>query len=422
MLDPDRLMKTGVSLQKALLISLSLAYLSFGCRQAPADHDHAHEEAEEAASTEPHDDQDHEHEEAADHAELNADALSIIELKTARASRVDFEETVSATGKILNNQNNEIHISTLVPGRVNEALVDWGERVTKGQTVACIESIELGKKRADYEKSIAELDLATAEFERVERLYKNDAVSEKRLLEARAALRSARINLEYEEKMLLLTGLKKEEILNPPHEHPTIPGCSFHLTSPINGVVIERNIVKGEKIEPGTCVYKILDISSVWVETDIYEKDLAHVKAAKTIKVTVPAFPGRTFTGRIVYLGATLDETTRTVKMRSVIPNPDYDLKPGMFAEVRIVVGSHKKVVAIPMEAVIAEGETDFVFVKEGDDFHRHEVQVGHHNEAGLVPVFAGLSAGAEVVVQGHHQIRSRLLMEGVDPHAGHTH
>jgi cobalt-zinc-cadmium efflux system membrane fusion protein len=419
-------MKHASIAETAFLILLSFTYFSFSCRQAPSveaenEHDHDHEQKE---TTSPDGEGDNEHEEAesADDAGIDAKALDLIDLKTAKAVRLNFDEVVSATGKIINNQNNEIHITTLIPGRVNEALVDWGETVTKGQTVACIESIELGRKRADHEKAIAELELAEAEFQRVERLHNKDAVSEKRLLEARAGLRAARINLQYSEKMLLLTGLKKEEILEPPDEHPTIPGCSFHLTSPISGVVIERNIVKGEKIEPGTCVYKILDISSVWVETDIYEKDLARVKKAKNVKLTVPAFPGRVFTGKIVYLGATLDETTRTVKLRSVIPNPDHDLKPGMFAEVSIVIGSHRNMVAIPQEAVLTEGDTQFVLVKEGEAYHRHDVEVGHHNETGLVAVFSGIPEGAEVVVQGHHEIKSRLLMEATDPHAGHTH
>ena len=154
----------------------------------------------------------------------------------------------------------------------------------------------------------------------------------------------------------------------------------------------------------------------------IAEKDLARVKKAKNINLTVPAFPGRVFTGKIVYLGATLDESTRTVKLRSAIPNPDHDLKPGMFAEVSIVVGSHQDALAIPQEAVLTEGDVQFVFVKEGEDYHRHDVEVGHHNEAGFVAVFSGIPEGAEVVVQGHHEIKSRLLMKASDPHAGHTH
>jgi cobalt-zinc-cadmium efflux system membrane fusion protein len=365
---------------------------------------------------------DHEADDTTTSTEVEDHTLSLIDLKTARASYIDVDEFIDATGTIINNQNNEIHVNAVVPGRVNEALADWGETVRKGQTLACIESIELGKKRADYERAIAELELAESEFKRIERLHDKDAVSERRFLEVKAELKSAQIDFQYAEKMLLLTGLNKDEILEPPDEHPTIPGCSFHLTSPIKGVVIERNVVRGEKIEPGTCVYKILDLSSVWVETDIFEKDLPRIKQSTRVQLTVPAFPNRTFTGKIIYLGATVDQSTRTVKMRSLVPNADLDLKPGMFAEVQIVVGSHKDVVGIPVEAILSDESEQYVFVKHGDHYDRKVVKTGAQTRDGLVAILSGVVEGQEVVVQGQHQIDSSLQMKGADPHAGHTH
>jgi cobalt-zinc-cadmium efflux system membrane fusion protein len=404
-------------MKSSISYTLAFAYTSLllsGCAQTP--------QVDTELSV--HDDHDHEREMAdEDAAALSADPSSLIDIKTQSVVRLDFEEAIRATGKIINDQNKEVHVNTLVPGRVNEVLADWGEAVKEGQVLACIESIELGRKRADHERAMAELELATADYQRMERLFSKDAVSERRLLEARAKFKSATINFQYAEKMLLLTGLNEEEIIEPPDMHPTIPGCSFHLASPINGVVIERNAVKGEKIEPGTCIYKILDLSSVWVETDVYEKDLSLVRNATGVKITVAAFPDRIFSGKVVYLGATLDESTRTVKLRSVVSNPDYDLKPGMFADISIIVGSHHDVVAVPEEAILSEEGNHFVFVKEhGDHFHRHDVEIGKLKRDGMVAVLSGLSEGQEIVVQGQHQMKSRALMEEADPHAGHTH
>jgi cobalt-zinc-cadmium efflux system membrane fusion protein len=413
-----------------------LVFVSFGCKTPPdvenehalnADHDHDHSADADLDDHAAEDEEDHVHENPSTvgHAEtggLNDQAFSVIDLETVPVTQIDFHEVIEATGKIINNQNNEVHLNALVPGRVNEALADWGETVKKGQILACIESIELGRKRAEYEKAIAELELAESDFNRVDRLFKKDAVSERRLLEAQASLKAARINLQYAEKMLLLTGLEKDEILEPPDEHPTIPGCSFHLTSPIDGVVIERNVVKGEKIDPGTCIYKILDLSTVWVETDVYEKDLPRVKTATGVQLTVPAFPDRVFKADIDYVAATLDETTRTVKLRSVAHNSDYSLKPGMFAEVRIVVGSGRQATAIPQEAILQDKGDQFVYVKHGDHFDRRVVVAGDHNDEGLVAVLSGLKLGELVVVQGHHQLNSQQEMANTDPHAGHTH
>lgn len=415
---------------------LACLAMQFGCNAPPNiesehalndGHNHNHAADADLHDHEAEDEHDHaqENPSAAGHAEtaeINDKAFSVIDLETVPVTQIDFHEVIQATGKITNNQNNEVHLNALVPGRVNEALADWGETVKKGQTLACIESIELGRKRAEYEKAIAELELAEADFNRVDRLFKKDAVSEKRLIEAHAGLKAARINLQYAEKMLLLTGLEKDEILEPPDEHPTIPGCSFHLTSPIDGVVIERNVVKGEQIDPGTCIYKILDLSTVWVETDVYEKDLPRVRTATGVNLTVPAFPDRVFKGDINYLAATLDETTRTVKLRSIAQNKDYSLKPGMFAEVQIMVGAGRKVTAVPQDAIMLDEGEQFVFIKHGDHFDRRVVEAGDHNDEGLVAVLSGLKIGELVVVQGHHQLNSQQEMSNTDPHAGHTH
>ena len=413
-----------------------LAFAQFGCNRpqdvetehemnADHDHDHPADADRDDRADEDEDDHTHENPSTVGHAatgELDDKTFSVIDLETVPVTQIDFHEVIRATGKIINNQNNEVHLNALVPGRVNEALADWGETVKRGQTLACIESIELGRKRAEYEKAVAELELAESDFNRVDRLFKNDAVSERRLLEVQARLKAARINLQYSEKMLLLTGLNKDEILEPPDEHPTIPGCSFHLTSPIDGVVIERNVVKGEKIDPGTCIYKILDLSTVWVETDVYEKDLPRVKTATGVKLTVPAFPDRVFKGDIVYLSATLDETTRTVKLRSVAHNSDFSLKPGMFAEIQIMIGTGRKVASVPQDAIMLDEGEQFVFVKHGGHFDRRVVEVGDHNSEGLVAVLSGLKLGELVVIQGHHQLNSQQEMANTDPHAGHTH
>ncbi|MFC1562876.1 efflux RND transporter periplasmic adaptor subunit, partial [candidate division KSB1 bacterium] len=317
--------------------------------------------------------------------------------------------------------NDEVHINTLVPGRINVLMANWGDNVSKGQPLVCIESLELGKKRAEYEKAYAELELASKNYERKRKLFEQEAVSQKQLLEAETQKISAEINLEYAKKMLRMTGLKEEEIIAPPDEHDVIEGCSVHLVSPINGVVIERNVKRGEQVEPGNCLFKILDVSSVWIEADVFEKDLHCLRQGRPIKVVVPSYSDRVFTGRIFWIGSTLNEETRTVKVRSKVANKDGKLKPGMFATVEIVTGIKKNVITVPEAAVLSEDIMHFVFVKEGDRYHRHAVTVGI-SSGSFVEITSGVSAGDLVVIQGNYQLKSRLMMSGIDPHAGHTH
>ena len=127
------------------------------------------------------------------------------------------------------------------------------------------------------------------------------------------------------------------------------------------------------------------------------------------------------FTGKIFWIGSTLNEETRTVKVRSELTNKDRMLKHGMFATVEIVTGTRKNVITVPESAVITKDLIHFVFVKEEDSYHQHTVTIGSSN-VDFVEITSGLSAGDLVVIQGNYQLKSKLMETGIDPHAGHTH
>ncbi|MFC1554743.1 efflux RND transporter periplasmic adaptor subunit [candidate division KSB1 bacterium] len=361
------------------------------------------------------------HQAEADAVVLDAATQELIGLETSKAVFADLEEAFPVPGKILTNENKEVHINTLIPGRVHEFMVNLGDRVKAGQQLICIESLELGQKRAEYQRALAELELSNSEYARKKNLYDQEAGSERQLLEAEAAKKAAEINTDYAFRMLKLTGLRDEEVAEPPNDHDAIEACSVHLVTPIDGVVIEREVRKGEQIEPGTCLFKIIDNSSVWIEADVFEKDLSSLKMGGTIKIKVPAYPDKTFEGKIFYIGSVLNEVTRTVKIRSEVSNRDLLLKPGMFAEIDVITGVRENVLAVPAEAVLTDDNQNYVFLKEGDEFHRHIVELGYKS-GGLVQILAGIPDDAEVVVKGNYQLKSRLLMSGVDAHAGHSH
>jgi len=298
---------------------------------------------------------------------------------------------------------------------------DWGDRVVAGQTLICLESTEIGKRRADYNKAEAELNLARQEFARKERLLQEDAVSQRQLIQAETDLKAAEIGLEHARRMLLLTGLSEREIVEAPSEHKTMAGASVHIAAPIGGIVVERAVRLGEYVQPGACLYKILDTSSVWIQADIFEKDLPLVRRGGRIAVIVPAYPDRVFSGTIIHVGAVLDETTRTVQVRSQVPNPGLVLKPGMYASIRLALGTQRTGLAVPEAAVLRDGAGSFVFVQEADRFHRHNVRTGARS-GGRVEILEGLSSGSVVVVQGQHQLKARSTMGAADPHAGHIH
>ncbi|MCK4966417.1 efflux RND transporter periplasmic adaptor subunit, partial [bacterium] len=328
--------------------------------QKSSNHNHdGHDNTEESHNHSKDDEHDHEDE---NDNHNNNDAIildekseKLIGLETKKAVLTDIYETISVPGKIINNENNEVHINTLISGRINVLMANWGDKVSKGQELVCLESIELGKKRAEYSKAYAEYELASKNYERKKRLFEKDIISERQFLEAETKKISAGVNLEYARKMLRMTGLTDDEIEIPPDEHDVIEGCSVHLVSPIDGVIIERNVKKGEQVESGTCLLKVLDISNVWIEADVFEKDLHYVKKGGQIKLTVPAFPNEVYEGKILTVGSVLNKKTRTVKIRSGIVNRNEKLKPGMFANVDIIAGARNNVVAVPKAAVLSE-------------------------------------------------------------------
>ena len=187
------------------------------------------------------------------------------------------------------------------------------------------------------------------------------------------------------------------------------------------GVITQRNASLGQKVNLSSELFEIIDVDNVWLEADIFEKDLQRIKYGQIVKVRVAAFEGEVFTGNIFHVGNTLDPETRTIKVLVEIDNASHKLKPGMFATTHIVVGMKSDALVIPRIAVLEDEHLNIVFVKEEAGYHRHVVTLGIVADD-MVEVVTGLHQGDRVVTQGNYQLKSKLRMSGVDPHAGHVH
>src|SRR5262249_26891483 len=149
------------------------------------------------------------------------------------------------------------------------------------------------------------------------------------------------------------------------------------LRAPVSGHVIGRNVSQGEKIDPGTNLLDIADLSTVWVQADVYEQDLPYVKVGQKVVMTLTYLPGRSYTGSVTLISPVVNGATRTVKVRVEIPNPDFELKPDMFADVRLESNLGPRLAA-PDTALVSTGERNLVFVDRGEGyFEPREVQVG---------------------------------------------
>ena len=169
------------------------------------------------------------------------------------------------------------------------------------------------------------------------------------------------------------------------------------LRSPISGVVIEKNVLAGQKIMAGEALYKVADLSDVWLEGEVFERDLPAVRVGTDVKAEFDALPGEVRIGRVSYLYPTLNPETRTARIRVALRNPGMQLKPGMYATIRIE-GAAETAVSVPRSAVLSTGERTMVFVRRSDGMlEPREIKIGESTED-RTRIISGVNVG-EIVV-----------------------
>lgn len=188
-------------------------------------------------------------------------------------------------------------------------------------------------------------------------------------------------------------------------ERSGTPRRTLPLLAPASGVVVAKNVVEGARVMPGTALYTIADLSRVWVEGEVFEKDLALVDVGRTARVSFDAYPGRTFEGTVSYVYPTISTETRTGRIRVELPNPGLRLRPGMYANLSFSVPVHRDGLHVPRSAVLSTGTRSVVFVRGADGvLTPREVTIGV--AAGdHVEVLAGLQAGETVVASANFLI-----------------
>jgi len=335
---------------------------------------------------------------------------------------------IPATGKVLVPEDRVAVIGPVNAGRIVRLFAGQGSRVQKGQKLADLESADIDQAEADYLKaladyenarrsSVAEIRLAQENYDRTKLLYektitagKNLQTAEHDLEVAKAAgessVNGAKATLTAARRHLLILGLSSSTIDSLPKK-PDLAAV-FSLNSPIAGTVIERNATVGASVGTDANLFKIIDLSRVWIDANVFEKDLARVRMGQEVKVNLPALPGSTYTGRVILIDSVVDPETRTIKVRTEVANPDSRLKPDMFANVEIVTDLNRSAISVPQTAVLNDGGKTVVFVAEGNGYQKREVHTGIQNGDRL-EIVEGLSPGEKVVVKGNYL----LLQQG---------
>lgn len=331
---------------------------------------------------------------------LSEEKRQLIGVRTAVASYRRLDRQVRTVGRVEIDETRLAFVNAKISGWVRKLYVDYtGKKVKKGEPLFSIYSPELVSAQEEYILALKSSRSLTPSG------YGEVRESQDSLLE------SAR-------RRLLLWDITSDQISK--LERSGLPKTEMEILSPIDGIVIEKMVFEGGYIMPGMNLYKIADLSSIWIIADIYEYEAPLVRPGQKARVSISYFPGETFDAAVSYVYPTLDPMTRTIKVRLEVNNTDFRLKPEMFADV-VIMASPGERLAIPKEAVIDSGLRQLVYVeKKPGIFEMREVRLGLRGET-YVEVLSGVKKGERVVTSGNFLIDSETQLRA-GPGGGHVH
>ena len=336
-------------------------------------------------------------------------------IKVLTVTKQNAQSLLPLHGEIVLNDTTLTHVSPRVAGTVRTIKTALGKPVNKGDVLFEIESPELGLAIGTYRKNKTLAALALKNLEREKSLVAQKLSPEADMVDAQMKYDEYRVELESAGNALAVMGLDAKAIAALTADGQAGKPSVLPVQAPQSGTVIQKHLDLGETIERGKDVLTVADLSSVWVWLEVYENDLAALTSvAKNsvlrVQITVSSLPDRIFEGTIDLIGATMDEDTRTVKIRAVLSNAEGLLRPGMFCAANIVFESPEKVIAVPKGALMSDEGKYFVFRMVRDGFAlRTDVEPGRAF-ADSVEITRGLKEGAQIATEGAFVLKSDVL------------
>jgi Cu(I)/Ag(I) efflux system membrane fusion protein/cobalt-zinc-cadmium efflux system membrane fusion protein len=323
--------------------------------------------------------------------ELSPERMQSIGVRTGKIEFKTINSDIRATGTVDVDERRMANVQTRYPGWVKDVLVNATYQfVKKGQPLFTIYSPELVASEQEYL-------LARANAQRVGQSSVQGVSSGADTLLVAARERLLQWNISESDISKLESSAK--------------PIADFTFASPVSGYVIERMVLPNAYVQPEMRLYTIADLGSVWVNAQVFQEDAGKLKPGDPAEVTVDAYPTRTFHARIEQVLPQIDPTTRTLRVRLTMANPNLLLKPGMFVNVRLHAPLGRQLF-VPASAVLQGGSRQVVFVARGQgSFEPHEVQLGTRTDDGFV-VLKGLQAGDTVATSANFLIDSESQLQ----------
>ena len=292
------------------------------------------------------------------------------------------------TGAVTPDVSRNVPVVSLASGRVVEIAARLGDTVKKGDLLLKVRSDDVSGGFSEYRKAVADEKLAAEQFGRAKDLYAHGAIAQNDLQIAQDAEEKAKVDLETTSEHLRLLGLD-----------PDTPNNIVEIHAPVSGVITDQEVTNAATVQAyGTNPFTISDLSSVWVLCDVHEDQLAEMRVGDTAEIRLNAYPGQIFKGTVNNIGAILDPTLRTAKVRVEVRNPGM-MRVGLFVTATFQGKKQVAHTAIPSTAILNLHDKNWVFAITPDKkFQRVEVQVGATLPGNMQEVMSGLATGTQVV------------------------
>jgi len=346
--------------------------------------DAAHDESVEAA-------------EAAGFVRIDPEMLRDLRITTTNVESRAGGQGVTVLGEVGVNEDAYAEVGCPVEGRITRLMASVGDPVAPGAALAEVQSVDLGAARGSYASAMARSRLAAQALERKRGLVAERIAPARELEEAEAAARAAQAELAAAAAALKAMGIPPDDEASPQDD-----ASRLILRSPIDGTVIARDAVPGRAVSAAAPLFKIADLSRLWLTVHAFERDAVRIGVGGEARITFPALPGMDFSAKVALIGRQVDVSSRTIPVRLEIANADGLLRPGMSATAWLPVGgSEEKVIAVPSACLQRMQEGWCVFLPRGEGlFEMRSVGRGR-DLGGEVEIVSGLNPGETVVVEG---------------------
>jgi cobalt-zinc-cadmium efflux system membrane fusion protein len=327
-----------------------------------------------------------------------------IDVDEARAGKIEFQ--VSLPGEVVTNEDRLVHVVPRVSGVVAEVLKSLGDMVRAGETLAVLESRELADLKSAFLAAVEKEKLAKTNLAREDELWRKRISAEQDYLEAKKSMAEAAIERRSAEQKLHAVGFSEAQLSRLPQQ-PETDYTKYLLVAPLEGTVIKKHITRGEVLKEDTETFVIADLTTVWVNVRVYQKDMPHVRKGQTVTVSAShEIPDAQ--GAIWYVEPLVDEKTRTGLARILLANPKGEWRPGLFITARIAVQSIDVPLLVSKTALQTIDEKTCVFVRTNEGFVPRPVTVGR-SDGQKVEITHGLRPGESYAAQGAFAVKAQL-------------